>query len=66
MRTANFLLAMGELVSHEIVSNFDTILVLKRPCINFADWANLCLHTSGDTQGHLELSKIEDTEVKEK
>jgi hypothetical protein len=38
MQPANFLLTMGELVFHEIVSNFDTIIVLKRPCINFAEW----------------------------
>jgi hypothetical protein len=38
MQPAKFLLTMGELICHEIVSNFDTIIVLKRPCINFADW----------------------------
>lgn len=29
---------MGELVVHNIVSNADTIVVLKNPCIKFAEW----------------------------
>jgi hypothetical protein len=29
---------MGKLIVHEIVSNFDTIIVMKNPCMEFAKW----------------------------
>jgi hypothetical protein len=69
MQPANFLLTMGELVSHEIVSNFDTIIVLKRPCIDFAEWGRPVPSTTveiDEATSNYRREKREETEVKEK